>query len=274
MKLSGRGVGLDVVYSTIKELSGELEVHTDVGVGTHFELMIPASDVALPHLKIKIDEQCSFFIPANKIKEIIQSKIQSEQNTKIIAYRGQKIPYIPLHKSIEHTDIDHKENYACIIQIQSYIFAVGVYAVIDIEDVVIQQVPLFFEHSSIYSGVTIDKDRNPIFIINLPYLITTFDLHEQVWQDMPQKREIQQLFVSICRDNTWYSLPLHSLQHHSSNLLQIAEAHPFTKIYNQQRNHFLYFYVEQQLHFIDIDEMGDITEGNAHPHIQILQVEQ
>ena len=30
-KLSGRGVGLDVVYSTIKELSGELEVHTEIG---------------------------------------------------------------------------------------------------------------------------------------------------------------------------------------------------------------------------------------------------
>ena len=273
-KLSGRGVGLDVVYSTIKELSGELEVHTEIGVGTHFELMIPVSDVALPHLKIKIDERCSFFIPANRIKEIIQIENQSMQNTGFITYRGQDIPYIPLHKSIEHTDIDHEEHYACIIQIQAYVFAVGVYAVIDIEDVVVQQVPLFFEEASIYSGVTIDKDRHPIFIIDLPYLITAFDLREQTWQDMPQRREIQQLFVSICRDQKWYSLPLHSLQHHSSNLLQISEAQPFTKIYNQQRIHFLYFYVEQQLHFIDIDEMGDITEGNVHPHIKILQEEQ
>ena len=42
--------------------------------------MIPVSDVALPHLKIKIDEQCSFFIPANRIKEIIQIENQSMQN--------------------------------------------------------------------------------------------------------------------------------------------------------------------------------------------------
>ena len=79
-----------------------------------------------------------------------------------------------------------------------------------------------------------------------------------------------ELYISICRDTEWYSLPLSSLQHLSSDVLQISDASPFVHIEEHCRDHYLYFHLHQKFHFIDIDHMGDITEGQSHPHIEIL----
>lgn len=40
-EISGRGVGMDVVAANIKELNGTIEIHTQVGHGTEFKLIIP-----------------------------------------------------------------------------------------------------------------------------------------------------------------------------------------------------------------------------------------
>jgi two-component system, chemotaxis family, sensor kinase CheA len=269
-KISGRGVGLDVVHSSITEISGSIEVHTEQGKGTRFELMIPARHIALPHLKVQNAKQISYLIHTNKIKEIIQLKESSLTNN-VINYRGQSIPYISLDRVVQKDELDGLESYACIVQLPGYLFALGVHSVFDIEDVVVKRVPLFFETYKMYSGAAIDKNKIPSLIINLHYIIKTFDLDQYALQEEPMLQDIKPLFVSICRDNKWYSLPLNALQHHSSNFLQISEALPLTHIKKNRRNHFLYFHLNQKLHFVDIDQMGDITEGNIHPHIEVLQ---
>jgi two-component system chemotaxis sensor kinase CheA len=42
-ELSGRGVGLDVVKTTVEELGGTVNVHSETGKGSRFEILICAN---------------------------------------------------------------------------------------------------------------------------------------------------------------------------------------------------------------------------------------
>ena len=267
-KFSGRGVGLDVVHSTITDLQGSIEISTEIDKGTCFELMIPARHVALPHLLLQ-NNGVSYFIHTSSIREIVHIK-ENLPKYGFFHYRKQNIPFISLHEVLFDDGLKRHEPYACIIHVNEYLFALGVQEVFDIEDIVIQRVPPFFDAYKMFAGATIDKNRRPILIIDIHFIIKEFDIIQYSLPQDQSERSHTELYISICRDAQWYSLPLSSLQHLSSDALQISNAQPFVNIEKNNRNHYLYFHLHQKFHFIDIDQMGDITEGQHHPHLEIL----
>ena len=267
-KLSGRGVGLDVVHSTITDLQGSIEISTEIDKGTCFEFMIPARHVALPHLLLQ-NKGVSYCIHTSSIREIVRTK-GNPPKYGFFHYRKQNIPFISLQEVLFDHDSKQNEPYACIIHANEYLFALGVEEVFDIEDIVIQRVPPFFDSYKMFAGATIDKNRRPILIIDIHFIIKEFDLIQHSHLQEQREQYHTELYISICRDTQWYSLPLSSLQHLSRDILQISNAIPFVNIEQSNRNHYLYFHLDQKFHFIDIDHMGDITEGQQHPHIEIL----
>ncbi len=69
-ELSGRGVGMDVVKTNLKEVKGDVKVATEPGKGTTFTIKIPFT---LSILKVAIIERAGiiFAIPANSIRELV-----------------------------------------------------------------------------------------------------------------------------------------------------------------------------------------------------------
>ncbi|WP_330970495.1 ATP-binding protein, partial [Lysobacter sp. A3-1-A15] len=51
--LSGRGVGMDVVQSKIRELSGEVQIQSEPGRGTRFLIRVPLTLAILPTLLVE-----------------------------------------------------------------------------------------------------------------------------------------------------------------------------------------------------------------------------
>jgi two-component system chemotaxis sensor kinase CheA len=54
---AGRGVGLDVVREAVERLGGEIDLRTEAGRGSHFELLVPVSLVSLEALLIEAGGQ-------------------------------------------------------------------------------------------------------------------------------------------------------------------------------------------------------------------------
>ena len=216
--------------------------------------MIPARHVALPHLLLQNDG-VSYFIHTSSIQENCTDERKSPEIW-FFHYRNQNIPFISLHKVLYNDTSKQSEPYACIVHVNEYLFALGVENVFDIEDVVIQRVPPFFETYNMFAGATIDKNRKPVLIIDIHFIIKEFELIQYSLPEEQMDRKHTELFISICRDTEWYSLPLSSLQHLSSDVLQISDASPFVHIEEHCRDHYLYFHLHQKFHFIDIDHMG------------------
>jgi chemosensory pili system protein ChpA (sensor histidine kinase/response regulator) len=64
--LSGRGVGMDVVNSEIKQIGGSMEIDTETGKGTRFTIRIPFSLAVMQAIGVVVGER-PFQIPLNSV---------------------------------------------------------------------------------------------------------------------------------------------------------------------------------------------------------------
>ena len=70
-QISGRGVGMDVISSEIKQMGGTLEIATDEGAGTRFVLRVPFTVSVNRALMVRIGEDL-YAIPLNTIQGIVR----------------------------------------------------------------------------------------------------------------------------------------------------------------------------------------------------------
>ena len=101
-ELSGRGVGMDVVRTNLREVKGDVRVATEPGKGTTFTLKIPFT---LSILKVAIIEQAGiiFAIPANSIRELITLSpelVNTSEDIKYLAWNQTKIPLVEIEKTL------------------------------------------------------------------------------------------------------------------------------------------------------------------------------
>jgi two-component system chemotaxis sensor kinase CheA len=69
--VSGRGVGMDIVRSKVKELNGTVDVDSEPGRGTTFSIRLPLTLAILPSLMVEVDKDV-FAIPLESVIEIVR----------------------------------------------------------------------------------------------------------------------------------------------------------------------------------------------------------
>ena len=69
-EISGRGVGMDVVYSAIKDLNGNLFIHSEKGKGSEFEIHLPTNLTLIESILAQVEKQ-RYGIPLKDFAEII-----------------------------------------------------------------------------------------------------------------------------------------------------------------------------------------------------------
>jgi len=69
---SGRGVGMDVAYSEIKQLGGSLRIHSKMGKGTQFEIRLPLSLTITQALLVHIGEE-TMAVPLNHVDAVMRT---------------------------------------------------------------------------------------------------------------------------------------------------------------------------------------------------------
>lgn len=80
--LSGRGVGMDVLNTVVKDLRGRIQVDSEAGAGTRVTLAIPLTLAFLDCIIVRVAERL-YAIPVDEILEVVQPG--SRQITRIAA---------------------------------------------------------------------------------------------------------------------------------------------------------------------------------------------
>jgi two-component system chemotaxis sensor kinase CheA len=99
--VSGRGVGMDVVRSSIEGLSGTVEVHSSKGCGTVITLKLPLTLAIIDGLLVNIASE-SFVIPLGAVVECVELTGEGKNRAHgrhLIKVRKEIIPYIPLRET-------------------------------------------------------------------------------------------------------------------------------------------------------------------------------
>ena len=71
-QVAGRGVGMDVVNTEIKQLSGSLQIHSKLGEGTTFEIRLPLSLTMNQALMVYVGDE-TIAIPMNNIEAVLRA---------------------------------------------------------------------------------------------------------------------------------------------------------------------------------------------------------
>lgn len=109
--LSGRGVGLDVVKSNIEKLSGTIEIDTQAGKGTTFNLRLPLTLAIIPSL-IVVTDGYKYAIPQSNVEEMaclydddILEKIEIAGNQEVYRLRDKLLPLVRLNEVLKNPDV-------------------------------------------------------------------------------------------------------------------------------------------------------------------------
>lgn len=103
--ISGRGVGLDVVKSNLKQLKGNVWLETHQDEGTSFILQVPLTLSTERGLQVKAGGQC-YVIPStcvDKIIDITHKDVVSVEATKAIQFDNEPIPLRDLALVLQST---------------------------------------------------------------------------------------------------------------------------------------------------------------------------
>ena len=101
--VSGRGVGLDVVKTTIESLGGNISIESTQDVGSVFSIQLPLTLSIISVMLTEIENEI-YAIPLSSIIEtsiIRHSDILNAHNQKVIDFRGKVVPLIFLEEIFE-----------------------------------------------------------------------------------------------------------------------------------------------------------------------------
>ncbi|MBT8065181.1 MAG: Hpt domain-containing protein [Gammaproteobacteria bacterium] len=103
--LAGRGVGMDVVNSEIKQIGGSLEIDTEAGVGTRFTIRIPFSLAVMQAIGVSVGDR-PFQIPLNSVAGVARltpSEYQTILNSESRSHEfaGEEFPLLELEPLLD-----------------------------------------------------------------------------------------------------------------------------------------------------------------------------
>jgi two-component system chemotaxis sensor kinase CheA len=102
--VSGRGVGLDVVKTSIEKLKGKIDVDTKVGEGTSFKIILPLTLAIIDGMLVSVNGDTYIIPTLNVIESFRPSRedVQSvSQKGEFIDFRGEILPIIRLNNILK-----------------------------------------------------------------------------------------------------------------------------------------------------------------------------
>lgn len=175
-RLSGRGVGMDVVRRNLESISGTIEIDSQLGYGTTFRLNIPLTLAIIPALLISTAGE-QYTIPQAYVQELIriegadqiERSIERLLNVPVYRLRGQILPLVNLASVLQlKTSSTNRELlYFVAIAADEYRFGLIVDQIEDTQDIVVKPLSKQLKSLNLFAGVTVLGDGRAALILDV-----------------------------------------------------------------------------------------------------------
>ena len=193
--ISGRGVGMDVVLSTLKSLNGTVSVNSTLGQGSSIRMQLPLTLSIMPSLLISCGRR-PFAIPQANLIRIVRfnsaQKASSCRNVggrQVVSVGAQLIPLVKLNDTL-HLDTEASED--CLMVIVSSdgkSYALQVDQILDAVEIVVKPFGRHLKKLAAYGGVTVLGDGQLAPILNIPGIA---DLQGLVFDDNQASAKLEE----------------------------------------------------------------------------------
>ncbi len=175
---SGRGIGMDVVAKTIKDLNGEIGIESWKGKGSTFRVTLPLLSFFLPTTFVTLGER-TYAIPSSHILttlRISRNDIKNNSATgKTITFDATEVAIIDIHPLFNASDMtDDMYKNMLIIKFLDEVAAVEVNEVLLEKKIVIKKVSSLANRFPLIIGAVLLGNEEAIPVINIPELFKMF----------------------------------------------------------------------------------------------------
>lgn len=178
--ISGRGVGMDVVKTSITQLNGSVHIHSELGVGTRLEIKVPLTLAILPTLMVEVGQQ-TFALPLTSVNEIFhldltRAKMVDGQTTIIVRDKAIPLFYLQdwLVRGANRSAGRRDKGHVVIVQIGTQQVGFVVDNLIGQEEVVIKPLDKLLHGTPGMAGATITSDGGIALILDVPNLLKAY----------------------------------------------------------------------------------------------------
>jgi chemosensory pili system protein ChpA (sensor histidine kinase/response regulator) len=187
-QISGRGVGMDVVNSEIKQLGGSLTIDSTFSVGTEFSIRIPFTVSINRALMVVIQEE-TYAVPLNTIEGIVrvspyELEAYYQPDAPMFEYAGQpyRLTYMgKLLSKSENPTLEGQTSPLPVILARSGDLSVAIQVdkVIGSREVVVKSLGRQFDEVGGISGATVLGDGSVVVILDVLALVQRADADTQ-----------------------------------------------------------------------------------------------
>jgi two-component system chemotaxis sensor kinase CheA len=171
--LSGRGVGMDVVKSSVEGIGGQVDVSSRPDQGSTIRLKIPLTLAIIPALLLTSGAQ-RFAVPQSAITELVRLETMARGGPlswigelPFYRLRGELLPILFLSHHLKTTSTqDSQEKVIIVLDVDSHRFGVVVDAVHDTEEIVVKPLGKQLKSIPAYAGATILGDGQIALILD------------------------------------------------------------------------------------------------------------
>ena len=174
--ISGRGVGMDVVRTNIKNLKGSIGIQSEVGKGTKFTLLLPLTLAIIDALMVNVAQEM-YAIPLDAVSET--TKIEAHRLTdvkgrKAVTLRGEVLGIVSLAELLGLPCNMAQQEMLSVVVIQDNERRLGLVVdrLLERQEIVIKPLSSYLGDLKGISGATIMGDGSVILILE-PHEIYT-----------------------------------------------------------------------------------------------------
>ncbi|MDX8394100.1 MAG: Hpt domain-containing protein [Mariprofundales bacterium] len=171
--MAGRGIGMNVVQDTLRKLTGNIRIHTEIGRGTCFTITLPVSIAVQQGLLFRIGSQ-RLGILAHLVDQVIMLHMQKITKTKggkkSISYKNHTVPLVDLRQVFADEDINDDHGLVVVAKHIEGFVGIVIDELIDEMEVVVRDLDPYIKRYQVpgLMGTTIIGDGSVVLLIE-PY---------------------------------------------------------------------------------------------------------
>lgn len=172
--ISGRGVGMDVVWQNVHALGGKIDVQSRSGEGTTMTIRLPLTLAILDGMSIKVGGE-TYILPLSHIAHSVQpaaSDIKTVNSAKVVLVRDEYIPVTSLATLFNLPTTDNTTGILVILEIDNMRAALEVDELLGQLQVVLKSLEANYRRVEGVSSATILSDGRVAFILDVAYLVS------------------------------------------------------------------------------------------------------
>ena len=179
-EVAGRGIGLDIVREVGERLGADVAVHSEPGVGTTFELVVP---ISLASVEVLLVETGGIVValPLAAVREtrrVTAADLSRTAREMSLVHAGQATPFVPLGSLLELGATRDPDRWiGIIVEGDDGIVALGADHLRGTAAVVVRPIPVIAGADPVIGGASLDSSGRPQLVLDADHLVTAALAH-------------------------------------------------------------------------------------------------